>query len=239
MRCRSRPLRLSSATVARDFFEGMRSRHLPEPFVRSYPAFWNQLHSTTFKDTRLSHDPRVFYTTDRPFLKTQFGRHWVRPLGFVFSAGLSIDQSDQGSPLQLILYRAKSRTGFTPTELRFLSVVQPHLQNLYSLFCRIQGKNVLTDAKSHLEEFTQLTKREKEVAALLCLGSNTLEASSRLFISPATTYRHISNMFEKLGVSSRPALVAKLMQIRLRKSFHGLDSSVSAIRALFLGPIRP
>ena len=188
---------------------GMRSIDLPEPSVRSYPTFWNRLHANAFHRTRLHHDPRVFFTTSRPFVATEFGQSWVRPLRFEFSAGISIDDPAEGRPLQLITYRTRSRIGFTPLELQILGLFQPLLKNLYSLQCRAQAPRADIEAK--VRDFPCLTKREKEIALSLCLGHSTQETSTRLFISPATTYRHVSNIFQKLGVSSRQSLVAKLL----------------------------
>ena len=191
-------------------FHSMQSIFLSDRSVQRYPFFWNRLHSA-FRKTRLPHDPIVFYTTSQPFVATEFGQTWVRPLGFEFSAGISIDDNRWGNPLQLILYRGRSKVGFTPTELRILHVLQPHLKNLHSLLCHAQAYSPVSEMEAKLLEFKDLTKREREIAMSLCSGNNTVETSTKLFISPATTYRHVSNIFVKLGVTNRQALVAKLL----------------------------
>jgi DNA-binding CsgD family transcriptional regulator len=48
-----------------------------------------------------------------------------------------------------------------------------------------------------------LTRREREVLALLCQRWTDPEIAARLFISPKTVSRHVANIFNKLGVSSR------------------------------------
>jgi predicted ATPase/DNA-binding CsgD family transcriptional regulator len=60
-----------------------------------------------------------------------------------------------------------------------------------------------------------LTRRELEVLKLIVAGHINREVSELLFISPATTARHIANIYRKLGVDSR----AKLTAYALR---HGL-----------------
>lgn len=64
----------------------------------------------------------------------------------------------------------------------------------YDLMCRAQG----------------LTRREREVAALLLAGLGTEEVTRRLLISPYTLQDHLKSVFAKLGVHSRTELVARL-----------------------------
>lgn len=54
-----------------------------------------------------------------------------------------------------------------------------------------------------------LTKRECEIAILICQGMSNGEIAESLCISEATVKKHISNIFEKLGCSRRE-------QVRLR-----------------------
>jgi DNA-binding CsgD family transcriptional regulator len=48
-----------------------------------------------------------------------------------------------------------------------------------------------------------LSPREREVLALLCQRLTDAEIGAALFISPRTASRHVANLFDKLGVSSR------------------------------------
>jgi DNA-binding NarL/FixJ family response regulator len=53
-----------------------------------------------------------------------------------------------------------------------------------------------------------LTGREAELLALLATGITNREIAAQLFISEKTVARHVSNIFSKLGVSSRAAATA-------------------------------
>ncbi|MEU6180421.1 LuxR C-terminal-related transcriptional regulator [Streptomyces coeruleorubidus] len=53
-----------------------------------------------------------------------------------------------------------------------------------------------------------LTPREVEVLRLVATGASNREIADRLVISDKTVARHVSNMFTKLGVSSRAAATA-------------------------------
>jgi len=55
-----------------------------------------------------------------------------------------------------------------------------------------------------------LSPREREVAVLVAEGLTNAEIGARLHISPATVGRHLSNVYERLGIHSRAALAAKL-----------------------------
>jgi DNA-binding CsgD family transcriptional regulator len=53
-----------------------------------------------------------------------------------------------------------------------------------------------------------LTQRELQVLSLIATGKTNREIAERLFISEKTVARHVSNIFSKLGVSSRSAATA-------------------------------
>ena len=53
-----------------------------------------------------------------------------------------------------------------------------------------------------------LTRREAEVLVLAAEGLSNRELADRLFISEHTVHRHLSNVYTRLGVSSRAAAVA-------------------------------
>jgi DNA-binding NarL/FixJ family response regulator len=53
----------------------------------------------------------------------------------------------------------------------------------------------------------ELTKREWDVLELLTEGAGTAEIAKRLFLSRVTVRRHVSNILNKLGVSSREEAV--------------------------------
>lgn len=64
---------------------------------------------------------------------------------------------------------------------------------------RLQGRSVLPGG---------LTEREAEVLRLVAAGKKNREIASVLFISEKTVHRHLSNIFAKLGISSRTAATA-------------------------------
>jgi DNA-binding NarL/FixJ family response regulator len=59
-------------------------------------------------------------------------------------------------------------------------------------------------------EAYSLTSRERDVLGALARGGSTAEIAAELFLSPHTVRDYVKTVFEKLGVSSRGELVARL-----------------------------
>lgn len=64
---------------------------------------------------------------------------------------------------------------------------------------------VLTPNYEHFLELG-LTKREAQIAVLICKGFSNREIAEEFVISEATVKKHISNIFEKLGIEKREEL---------------------------------
>jgi DNA-binding NarL/FixJ family response regulator len=59
-------------------------------------------------------------------------------------------------------------------------------------------------------EAYSLTPRERDVLGAIARGGSTAEIAAELFLSPHTVRDHVKTVFEKVGVSSRGELVARL-----------------------------
>lgn len=65
--------------------------------------------------------------------------------------------------------------------------------------------------RSAIPAAASLTRREKEIARLLCQGVSNKEIAESLYISERTVKNHLGNIFEKIGVRSRVQAALKLM----------------------------
>ena len=65
---------------------------------------------------------------------------------------------------------------------------------------RLQKENDFLRENSH--KFSSLTKRERDILKLTCLGKSSQEISECLFISPTTADTHRRNLKKKLGANS-------------------------------------
>lgn len=68
------------------------------------------------------------------------------------------------------------------------------------------------DQDEALRRMARLTKREREVLALLAEGGNNSAIAQALVISPQTARTHVQNVLAKLGVHSRLEAAAFVMQ---------------------------
>jgi DNA-binding NarL/FixJ family response regulator len=57
------------------------------------------------------------------------------------------------------------------------------------------------------EQPDTLTRREREVAALVCHGLANKEIARRLGLAEGTVKTHLSKIFEKLGIRRRSELI--------------------------------
>ncbi|CAA9570247.1 MAG: hypothetical protein AVDCRST_MAG59-3441 [uncultured Thermomicrobiales bacterium] len=64
-----------------------------------------------------------------------------------------------------------------------------------------------------------LTPREEEVVRLVVGGLSTKQIAERLFIADYTVQRHLSNVFDKVGVRSRRDLVKQVFTEQVVPSF--------------------
>ena len=62
----------------------------------------------------------------------------------------------------------------------------------------------------------ELTRREQEVLELVALGMSNARIAQTLVISEKTVARHVSNIFTKLGLSSRAAATAYAYRHKLQ-----------------------
>ena len=64
------------------------------------------------------------------------------------------------------------------------------------------------------QDASRLTNRESEIVDLLAAGKTNAEIAELLWIAPGTVRKHLENVYEKLGVHSRTAAVARVRSDR-------------------------
>jgi DNA-binding NarL/FixJ family response regulator len=94
-------------------------------------------------------------------------------------------------------------------------------QMLGALLARlVRKKREFDEARRRL---ARLTRREREVLALLALGLDNEGIAQPLVISPETARTHIQNVLQKLGVHSRLEAAAFVSQNELAEEIEGVD----------------
>ena len=99
---------------------------------------------------------------------------------------------------------------FSEVELNRLRLALPILNNMHRNFF-YQGMDTRDTVVQTPWTQYNLTARETEIATLLCQGMTAQNVSAALCIAITTTYKHISHIFQKTGVSSQQELLVKLL----------------------------
>jgi DNA-binding NarL/FixJ family response regulator len=141
--------------------------------------------------------------------------------------------SDQGDERTLIASLEAGATGFVTkgSEMGQLidtarrvhageTTIPPHM--LGALLSRlIRSKREHDDA---IRRLGRLTRREREVLALLAQGADNAGIAQPLVISPETARTHVQNVLSKLGVHSRLEAAAFVMQNGLMEELVGVSA---------------
>ncbi|MEG0375017.1 MAG: helix-turn-helix transcriptional regulator [Raoultibacter sp.] len=89
---------------------------------------------------------------------------------------------------------------FADKEVFILEILEPHITE------RLSQHRLSDGNQKDFDRFTQdhgVTAREGEVLACLLQGMSNGEISESLCISPATTRKHLENLYKKVGAKSR------------------------------------
>jgi two-component system nitrate/nitrite response regulator NarL len=97
-------------------------------------------------------------------------------------------------------------------------VLPPHLTG--SLFSQIVEHAINGSKPSAIVESTRMTKREKQVIALIADGATNKEIAQKLHLSTYTVKSHVHNILEKLALSTR---------VQIAKHAHFSESYKTAI----------
>lgn len=147
----------------------------------------------------------VYDWTD--YRRDQFVREYIMPQGLKYSAGFALHDPN-GCIKSVFCIDRIGLWEYTQKEIDIMSVIQPHLDNLHkNLFVLVSRSMPAPNADIQ----AVLTKREFQIARMLCQGMTPVKISRTLYLSLATVYKHIANIHAKLGVSNRQELLLLLM----------------------------
>jgi DNA-binding CsgD family transcriptional regulator len=96
---------------------------------------------------------------------------------------------------RLLLFRGPGRD-FTERERLLLRMLRPHLIEVYREFERRRAGT------------PDLTDRQLQLLRLVAEGHSNTQIARRLFVAEGTVRKHLENIYQRLGVTSRTAAVA-------------------------------
>lgn len=95
-----------------------------------------------------------------------------------------------------VVFMRSTTTDFTDRDVMLLSLLRPHLYEIY------------LDAERRRRGTPKLTAREWQILQLAGEGLPNSAIAERLFISPATVRKHMEHIFDTLGVHTRSEAAA-------------------------------
>ena len=139
---------------------------------------------------------------------SEFVPDYIRSRGIKYSLGFALYDIN-GMPRTIFAFDKTKNENFTEDEYNALSLAVPQLNNLHKkFFCQQTSRQGIDEISW---ETTDLTPREIEIANLLCQGISPTIISTNLHISKSTTYKHISNIYQKINVSSQQELLVRML----------------------------
>lgn len=112
-------------------------------------------------------------------------------------------------PRSVFNFDMKDNKKFKEHDIDVLNILVPALNNLHkNFYVKIPGG---FRHSNPLYSDANLTEREVEIVDLICQGVSPANISKILHIATSTTYKHIAHIYEKFHVSSRQALLVKLL----------------------------
>lgn len=136
-----------------------------------------------------------FYTS-REYHEIGMYADFVKPTGIENEAMMCLS-APAGRTRRLLLFRELGSPDFDDRDRLLLSLLRPHLNELYQ------------ELQSRRRIEPDLTPRQWELMRLVAAGNSNVEIAKELFISTTTVRKHLENIFERLGVTSRTGAVAR------------------------------
>ncbi len=126
----------------------------------------------------------------------------------------------------IAIHRSRSEPDFNDRECAILRVLSPHIGHFYGCLEKMRAASRSCPSTGMISEsFPALSKREAEVAALLCRGNSAAEMATRLFVGRRTIETHLANLYSKLGVRGRVGARQALLDLDEREAASPRDRS--------------
>lgn len=186
--------------VAHSVFENvdpvMKRKYLDTYFAKDYlMQMCNFTKSMAYRDTDL--------LTDEKRRASVIYREYFKPQKLDMGCGLIIMKEGK-TRVFLNLLRKRGEPDVTGHEMEILQTFLPHFEK--NVFAYVNhyvsgAENTIKNREADL-----LSGREQEIVRLVRKGYSNQEIARQLLISEATVKKHLSNIFEKLGISRRTQL---------------------------------
>ena len=135
---------------------------------------------------------------------TNFREH-----GFSDQIHVNLDRTRDWAA-EIVVYRSRD---LGERERLILRLLRPHLAATYR-WAEVRRRLATASAEFDPDTVAALTPREREVMRCVADGLTNHDISTALVVELSTVRKHLEHVYEKLGVRSRTAAVARLRQPR-------------------------
>lgn len=146
----------------------------------------------------------------RQLLRTPYYNDMMRPGGARHVMTLVVRNGDEVTGA-LSLVRDAACDDFSHPERELARTVAPVLGLAYAIAAERQGRTA--SARQHIDGLALLTPRERQVMQLVVQGHANKVIARLLGASPWTIKNHLRAIFDKMQVSSRTALCARVGRV--------------------------
>jgi DNA-binding CsgD family transcriptional regulator len=136
------------------------------------------------------------FVSPRELRSTEYYDRVLQPLGIDYELRLFLT-SPRGTSRVFAFTRTRSQGDFSERDRALLELMRPFLVEIRNRHERPNSARVLT-------------RREAEILRWVARGKTNREIAALLFVSPHTVRTHLEHAFEKLGVHTRAAAIAKM-----------------------------
>lgn len=166
------------------------------------------LHPDHFRESRATVVYLDDLLTEEELCQSVYYREFMRPHNMRYVTEMFLRRD--GAIVAIIsMMRDETLHGFSVAELELLHKLQPLLEfSLNSIY-----KPQRVNERSLLADRFQLTPRELDVIELIIAGQSNKVIAAKMYVSLSTIKTHLQHIFDKLAVSSRTRLLAKIYEI--------------------------
>lgn len=176
--------------------------YLPEPVTDPDHPFWAHYWDALCCSypSRTGDDRSVTMRSDfcstREWKQSAMYTEVLRDAGLVHE--LMCPLPSLGGRTRRVLFFRSGTQDFTEEDRFALALLRPHVAELVGRRCDPDRSG-------------SLTERQRELLGLVADGRTNAQIAAELHLSPHTVRTHLTNIFERLGVTTRAAAVAQLL----------------------------
>jgi DNA-binding CsgD family transcriptional regulator len=181
---------------------------IPQKWVAAHNEYYYRI-APAYADLNIK---KVTFSNYKLLQDTEYYQDFLHPMGIRYGTGIILHDLRGNPSLTLCITDSKYNYGKDRRISFLLETMQPHLENYYSFLNLISNQSINEFHIAELEDGCKtLSKREAEIAGLLCRRLTIAEIASQLLISPRTIESYTYNIYQKLKVRNRRELLLKLM----------------------------